>query len=136
MAFNEPSNKSRLLRLLDKVAQERRPRGVLPRRTDCLLHGGELPVEEARAGARLRDRQQARAQPGIGVHLLAVELLERGVGAVELQQLRLLDVVFEPEAVGASRSYRNSLSGLVDLSDIADRGARRHEIGRFNLAIG
>src|SRR5216683_3986634 len=106
------------------------------RRADRLLHGGELPVENARARARPCHLQQARAQPGIGVHLLTVELLERGGGAVELQQLRLLDVVFEPEPVSAPRSYRDTLPGLVDLGDIADRRARRHEIGRLDLAIG
>src|SRR6202011_5929623 len=136
VTLDELRDETRFLRFLDKVAQEGGTRGVFPRRADRLLHSSELAAEDARARACPCHLQEPRTQPGIGVHLLTVERFECGVGTVELQQLRLLDVVFEPEAVGAARRYRDALPGLVDLADMADRGARRHEIGRLDLAIG
>ena len=79
---------------------------------------------------------QPGAQPGIGVHLLLGECLDRRVGTVELQELALFEVVFEPQPVGAARRHGALLAGLVNLADIADRRAGRHQVGRLDLAIG
>ena len=116
--------------------QEVEPGGVLLRRADRLLHRGELAVENARAGALGVLVDEARPQPGIGVEPAAVERLERVGGVVELHQLALLVIVFEPQAVGAARGHREPLAGLVDLGDRLDRRAGRHEIGRLDLGIG
>src|SRR5713226_8636014 len=85
------------LRLLDEIAQEGEAGSVFLRRADRLLHGGELTVEDTRPRQLRGHIDQARPQPGIGVHLLVGERLDRLVGAVELQEFALLEVVFEPQ---------------------------------------
>src|SRR5947208_9236633 len=64
--LDEARDQTVLLRLLDKVAQEGKAGGVLFWRTDRLLHGGELAVENARAGELRGDIDEPGAQPGIG----------------------------------------------------------------------
>ena len=135
MPLDEARDQTVLLRLLDKVAQEGKAGGVLFRGADRLLHGGELAVENARAGELRGDIDEPGAQPGIGVHLLLGECLDRRVGTVELQELALFEVVFEPQSIGAAGGHGDALARLVDLGNAADRRTRGHEIGRLDLAI-
>src|SRR5271170_376395 len=134
--LDQAGDDTRAFRLLDKLAQKGKAGGVLFRGADGLLDRGELAVEDARARKFRGDIDETRPQPGIGVHLLVLEGLDRGVGAVELQEFALLEVVFEPQPIGAARGHRGALAGLVDLADQADRGTRRHQIGSLDLAIG
>src|SRR5512146_3112540 len=93
VALDQARDEAGLLRFLDEIAQEGEAGRVLLGRPDRLLHGGELAGQDARARQLGGDVDEARAQPGIGVHLLVREGLDRLVGAVELQELPLLVVV-------------------------------------------
>src|SRR5580692_4364131 len=136
VAFDQVGDQAGFLRLLDKLAQEGKRRRVLFRRAHGLLHRGKLTIEDARSGQLGGDIDQTGTQPGIGVHLLVDERLDRGVGIVELQQFAFPEVVFEPQTVGAARRHRGALAGLVYLRDALDRRAGRYQIGRLDLAIG
>src|SRR5256885_82465 len=48
----------------------------------------------------------------------------------------LVEMFPQPQAIGAARGHGDALAGLIDLGDAADRGARRNQIGRLDLAIG
>src|ERR1700722_13441943 len=71
MAFDEPGDKAGRFHLFDKAAQERRARGVFPRRTDRLLHRGKPPIDDARAGEFFQVGEKPRPQAGERVELAA-----------------------------------------------------------------
>src|SRR5438477_3929541 len=104
MALDQARYQPGFLRLLDKVAQKGGAGGIGPHRADRLLHGGELPVENACAGQFLEIRQQPRAQAGERVHLVVDELLERGAAApLGANDFGMLDIAREPQIVSAVR---------------------------------
>src|SRR5215470_15306283 len=55
VALDQPRHEPRFLCFFDKVAQKCSAHSVFPWRANRLLHGGELPIENARAGTRLGD---------------------------------------------------------------------------------
>ena len=118
------------------VAQEGRAGRVLARRADRLLHGGELAVEDARAGQLLDVGDQPRPQAGERVELVGDELLVGAVEGVGPHQRGVLDVAVEPEAVGAAPRHGDAHARLVDVGDGLDRRAGRHQVGRLDLAVG
>src|SRR5216683_6703338 len=97
--LDQACDDARPFRLFDKIAQKGKSGGILLRRPDRLLDRGELPVEDARAREFCRHVDEAGPQTRIGIHLLVDKGLDRRVGAVELQQFALPEVVFEPEAI-------------------------------------
>src|SRR5271165_5158339 len=62
VAFDQAADEPGFLRLLDEVAQKRGASSVVSCRADRLLHGGELPVEDARAGQFRGILQKPRPQ--------------------------------------------------------------------------
>src|SRR5437868_7302445 len=109
VALDQARDEPGFLRLLDKVAQKGGAGGIASRRADRLLHGGELPVENARTGQFLQIRQQPRPQPGERVHLVVDELLECSpAAALRTDHLGMLDVAREPQIISAARADRDA----------------------------
>jgi hypothetical protein len=102
--FDEARDEAGRFRFLDKVAQEGSAGGVAAQRSDGLLHGGELTIEDARAGQFCEVAQQAGAQAGERIELVVGELFGGAGETVGADQRGVLDVAFQPKVIGAARA--------------------------------
>src|SRR5207237_3293212 len=116
VALDQARYQPGFLRLLDKVAQKGGAGGIGPRRADRLLHGGELPVENACAGQFLEIRHEPRAQTRERVHLIVDELLKGGTAAtLGAHDFGMIDIARQPQIISAARTHRDADAGLVDI---------------------
>src|SRR4051812_7774665 len=89
MFFDDALHQSRLLNVLGELAQESRGGFTFLGGADRLLHTGDLPVQNARAGMFFRVCDEARLEAGERVELLIDEQLVRAVDALRAHQLSL-----------------------------------------------
>jgi len=99
MLGDGPCHDPRGLDVLNEGAQIPGARRAAFRCAGGLLDGGEVPVEEARAGQVILVGDEARPEPGESVQFVGDEALERVVGALDAYELGMLEAAAQIEFV-------------------------------------
>src|SRR6185312_2823658 len=98
--FDQAADQARFLGIFDEVGDVPGTLGGRLVAAHGLLHGTELSRQDGDA-RHLRDvLQEARPQAGQDVDLVVLELVEGAVETGDLDQLGVLEVVLQPQAIG------------------------------------
>jgi len=136
VAADRLADEARGLHVLDELLQVARAGLAALGRADRLLHGGELALDDARAGELRRVADEAGLEARERFELQVDEHLVGALDAVGGDELGGLGVARQEQVVGALVGDRDAHAGLVDVGESLERRAGRHEVGDRDLEVG
>ena len=115
MLVDQLCNETASLRLFYEIRQKYRCRRVSLRRPDRLLNGGELAVENARAGKVRQVVHHGWAEASKYIELFVQKQLGCARQAVCADKLRVFQISREEQIIGAPPRDRDADTRLVDI---------------------